>query len=342
MIDSRHNYQMNVSPLSVVKNWPFKRSVSATSTISPYADYALGIDVSRYQYVNYQALKGIVDFVFCKCSQGSWWIDPLFSVHVQGFHDIGIPVMAYHYWECDDYLQYGAQWYDRIPPDKDGQLLNLLHALEHKNIYGLFMDSEQTGNPDPMWSVTALCNFMPRLDVALRNLGDTKSVRFNAGKFFFGDYSGEWHYNMAKTQYMALNAKKASNDRPYDIWSAKYPYATGAVTTTWENLKSNLLPATTAVSSLGSPNAWTFWQFSGDKFKLPGVFNSESMTTLSAVDLNFFNGTKTALYKLIGFAEGNEENPEEPPVVDTELEERVSVLETKVDKVVTLFNSWNK
>lgn len=269
-----------------------------------YKDYAIGIDASRYQVIDYAKLKGVIDFAILKCSEGVDWKDPSFSAHVQGFHNQDIPCIAYHYWRADSYVEHGANWYEKIKPENDPQLQNILEAIKYKDLYGLFVDSEQTGNPDPIWSVTALCNFMPRLDVALRNKTDLVGARFNAGKFIFGVYSAKWHYAQAANQYMALMAKKASNGNPYHSWSAVYPYATGVVNTTWENLKAKLLPEKMTVHSLGSPNDWTFWQFSGDKFTLPGIYSNDEKTKLSAVDLNFFNGTKEQLYSLIGFAPG--------------------------------------
>jgi len=72
------------------------------------------------------------------------------------------------------------------------------------------------------------------------------------------------------------------------MWWAQWPYAGGRVITSWEAFLENWLPVATAPrfpnNWAGSRN-WSFWQFSGDKFVLPG-FGGD------AAELDFFNGTK--------------------------------------------------
>ena len=80
--------------------------------------------------------------------------------------------------------------------------------------------------------------------------------------------------------------------KEYPLWLAQYPLLPlpqGRLT--WENLQQvhprqagPLLPA-------GCPS-WTFWQWSGDRLKLPGVS--------SCVDLNFFNGSNADLDAFLG------------------------------------------
>jgi hypothetical protein len=96
---------------------------------------------------------------------------------------------------------------------------------------------------------------------------------------------------------------------------AEYPYSTEAVTCSWADLKAKWLPAVRlprlADGIIGSQVA--DWQFSGDKFVLPGITTSLGLPC--KVDLNYVYDLNSILIK---------------PAPVLTLEERVKRLEDKV------------
>lgn len=69
----------------------------------------------------------------------------------------------------------------------------------------------------------------------------------------------------------------------YKLWYAYYPYASGAVTCSWDTFRLAWLPAAVDVKyPRGYPDhlkRWDMWQFTGDKFTLPGFH--------SKMDINY-------------------------------------------------------
>ena len=58
--------------------------------------------------------------------------------------------------------------------------------------------------------------------------------------------------------------------KDWDLWLAHYPYRPGRVSVSWEGLKAANLPSIPGPSIPPNCREWKFWQFSGDKFVLPG------------------------------------------------------------------------
>jgi GH25 family lysozyme M1 (1,4-beta-N-acetylmuramidase) len=82
------------------------------------------------------------------------------------------------------------------------------------------------------------------------------------------------------TEYARPMLKWLAN---YPLWLAQYPLLPvpkGKLT--WENLHEIHPRQTAPILPSGCSN-WTFWQWSGDRVRLPGV--------RSCLDLNFFNGS---------------------------------------------------
>lgn len=80
--------------------------------------------------------------------------------------------------------------------------------------------------------------------------------------------------------------------KEYPLWLAQYPLLPlpeGRLT--WENLEQ-LFPRQAGPLLPTGCTGWTFWQWSGDRLKLPGVS--------SCVDLNFFNGSHADLDEFLG------------------------------------------
>jgi GH25 family lysozyme M1 (1,4-beta-N-acetylmuramidase) len=118
--------------------------------------------------------------------------------------------------------------------------------------------------------------------------------------------------------YPALSDQLSYRGANRNLWMAQWVY-TGSITTTWENLWANYIPKIEMkVITPGYAN-WRMLQWSA-AFVLPGG-NGRT-------DLNFFCGTKAALYNWLKYA--TEPEPPEPPQPpeDTELQARVEKLET--------------
>lgn len=315
MTDTRHLYKRyQVSSWQRLLGW--LRRLGLRIMPDRWANMAFGIDISRYQKItpaDWLNLKNLakIDFVFAKASEGIDWIDPAFTENVQNAYEADIPLMAYHYFRTGYYVEYGhdtAKW-PKAADDK--QLNNFKRALANKKYYALVIDVEDTTESIP-WGAWAAGVFAGRVRDWLDSIGRQTTPLIV--------YTGEWYWVQAKAEFSWMTK--------YLLWIAKYPYASGAVTTTWEALRENYFPpGTTAVPTLGNAQ-WNFWQFSGDKFILPYVTNANGGPT--ALDLNLYNGTRDALYKLINFTPSGGTPPVDPPVEppsNDELEARVAELE---------------
>jgi hypothetical protein len=90
----------------------------------------------------------------------------------------------------------------------------------------------------------------------------------------------------------------------FPLWLAAWPYARGKVKTTWEELRGKWLPKSSPTLPKGASH-YTFWQWSGDKFILPGLYGS-------TVDLNWFNGNQDEYSSWLEDGDIDPIPPEEP------------------------------
>jgi GH25 family lysozyme M1 (1,4-beta-N-acetylmuramidase) len=289
---TKHNYER-----SYVEYLPYRAAVKGMA--ARWATLALGIDISHYQKIISAGWKGLkdkarIDFAFAKSSEGIDYVDPSFAEHVQGAYDVDIPMLGYHYFRTGYYVEYGMDEAKWPKAAQDKQLLNVQNAIRNKKLYGFMLDIEDTTQMTT-WTATAAGIFAGRLrDWLNKEYGDS---------FLLIDYLGEWMWNNAKDQFSWLTKN------PLSI--ARYPYDKAEVVTDWETLRESHFPAASAaVPTLCCP-AWDFWQFSGDKFVLPYVTNQNNGPT--HLDLDFYNGTKEALYKRIGFVAKGGPNPQPSP-----------------------------
>lgn len=270
-------------------------------------NYALGIDVSKYQTkVDWPLVKqGGVSFAISRASCGTEK-DPMFASHVQGAYDVDIPMLAYHAVD-PGYYAYKLQSLDKLrdaskwlPPENDEQFQRLKAALKFKKIYGIAIDFEI--NKD--WSGNVMTDVW-LLEVA-KYFCNVVAANYPQYPLIF--YTGPWFI----WNYCRLIEQTAALKDLTNLWVAYYPYSTGRVTlSSWSQIKANYPPNTMTVQFPGEPSprqtqnppylgwdGWTFWQFSGDKFILPGIQGGNGP---SAVDLNFYNGTKEKLYSWLKF-----------------------------------------
>ena len=114
---------------------------------------ALGIDISRYNAVDWPVVGPNIDFAIAKASEGTTWRDPKFAENCQGAYDQGVPFGAYHYFLMGYYTQFpypvanGVEDYSRWPDaEHDLQYQNFIQALRFKAVQFIALDLEETGN----------------------------------------------------------------------------------------------------------------------------------------------------------------------------------------------------
>jgi len=108
---------------------------------------------------------------------------------------------------------------------------------------------------------------------------------------------------------------------------ASYPYPNGRISLSWEDFLKNHLPTTSfplVPAGVDKKNV-LMWQFSGDRFCLPGIYSDLAKTKVSPVDLNFILGD---LNDFLG-------RSEEKPDCDTDchISDRLSDVENRIGEI---------
>lgn len=256
-------------------------------------DKAIIVDVSHWnKNLNWQEMyKGGVRFAYVKLSQGKYIVDRMAVQHIAEARAAGIIVAGYH-------------WAD--PTQSDADQLTLLTALMQKYELDLvFIDVEQYWQDWGEWQRKEVTKFIDpmRIDRNARNLyhgaiqNGFKAVIYTNASFIdsYAKPIWNWIYNA-------------------NVCWAYYPYKAGRVVTDWENIYTTKIPALdtpkrlVAITDKGGIweplKKWDIWQFSGDKFILPG-------TGGSPIDLNIAYD-ENKLRELFG-ASPVVVVPEEPP-----------------------------
>lgn len=233
----------------------------------------LGIDVSRYQKtIDWALLKSKgVEFVVIKAISGNYLQDPKFSDHVAGANAAGLIVGAYHW--CDPLVGAGSQ------------AQYFLNAIQGKPIKFLAADMEQQWASWQEWQNRNITQLLSPTQIS------------ENGRQIVGYWRQRSQLPVVvytRTSFITNYAQPAlSWLKDYPVWLAWYPFRAGTVSVTWESFAQSYAPASdTGMRLPTGVNRWTFWQFSGDKFRLPGV------DTL--VDVNYFNGDLNALRQWVG------------------------------------------
>ncbi|HWQ46787.1 MAG TPA: GH25 family lysozyme [Longilinea sp.] len=233
----------------------------------------LGIDVSRYQKtIDWALLKSKgVEFVVIKATSGNYLQDPKFSDHVAGANAAGLIVGAYHW--CDPLVGAGSQ------------AQYFLNAIQGKQIKFLAADMEQQWASWQEWQNRNITQLLSPTQIS------------ENGRQIVGYWRQRSQLPVVvytRTSFITNYAQPAlSWLKDYPVWLAWYPFRAGTVSVTWESFAQSYAPASDTGMRLPSGvNSWTFWQFSGDKFRLPGV------DTL--VDVNYYNGDLNALRQWVG------------------------------------------
>lgn len=292
---------------------------------------AFGIDISRYQRIDWDVVAPNVDFVWAKCSEGTAWKDPAFADNVQACYDRDVPIGAYHYFITSYYTQFPFNDKSRWPaPEDDAQLQNLISALKHKKFYFLAIDIEETGNKNqsPSWISEGAKIFAGRVQdwLALNHPGVPLFI-------------------YTRNTYIAQYAPSI-NDwiGQHNSWIAQWTWNKGSTTVTWEQARATMPVDTLKPKYFSNRSTWEMWQYSGDRFIPPGIYNDQGKAR--TVDLDVFNGTKEDLYRWIKFTPRNQPEPEPQPDPDpvggaeyvkrTEYDvllQRIAVMESEIDEL---------
>jgi hypothetical protein len=221
------------------------------------------VDAAYHQdKIDFGLLRPFVDGFIFRANYGTF-ADPKFVEHVNravdaGFKHIGL--------------------YSFLRPDQDIKAqIDVMRGQYNKVPFIRFTssDQEQHGhtylNLPPYYSPDKLSSLGHQHIEALATLGLRQSIYTRT----------TWVDSYAKPAYKWM--------QDYTVWLASWPYKTGVVYTDWQTLidvyaPKAFAPYRTAESKKYALNVG-LWQWSGDKFTLPGIYGAGGK--LSAVDLNF-------------------------------------------------------
>lgn len=235
------------------------------------------IDISKWQWnLDYKGLKehSPVKAVVVKCSQGKI-VDERSATHLAGLQAVKMPAGVYH-------------WYDPYVDVKDQLEVIRATLIKHPQVRFVTIDVEQYGytyrNLPPIKDAQWLSDKIYSLVTGVKTLGVNVGIYTRA--------------------LLILEKFKPMLNWLYDpsldisVWLASWPFDGTAVSTTWDALMSTWAPKTFLPYY---SNNWPTdkrhadaWQWSGDKFLLPFIMNSNNK--LSAVDLNYFSDETLARF----------------------------------------------
>lgn len=228
---------------------------------------ALGVDVSRWQRtVDWQKLRAAgVSFTAVKASQGTSVRDPLVRAYFSGAKGAGLVTGVYH-------------WLDPTQP-AGRQTEHFLEVCGGLNFDFAALDVEQYWQSWQEWVEHRIvrCIAPERISACAREAAE---ILMAAAKKPVVIYT--------RASFVHTYAEPMQDWLPdWPLWLAHYPYPRGRVNLTWEQLQRGHLPKIEGPDLPSGAREWHFWQFSGDRFVLPGAE--------TALDLNFFNGSEAQL-----------------------------------------------
>lgn len=266
----------------------------------------IGIDVSRWQSkVDWSLLKSNgVEFVFIKATQGNYMTDQMMIKHVEGANKAGMIIGMYHW--CDPTVNAEAQ---------ASYFMNAISGLPYKM---LSADVEQQWADWKEWSNGRVTKIVSPAVIS-QNAKAVVDACMKSTKAPVVVYT--------RASFINTYAKPAQSWlSKYPLWLAHYPYKSSTVRTTWQDFTAAYKPSIAGPALPAGSTKWTFWQFTGDKFILPGC------DTL--LDINYFNGEMADLRKFVGLsAAASTSNP--AATTPLTVEERLAKLEAQARK-----NGW--
>lgn len=226
--------------------------------------------------------------------------------HIQGAVDAGVVVGVYH-------------WNDPISDDKS-QATYASQAIANLPVRFVAIDVEQYWKDWAEWQQW-IRGKIPKITKVFspRRISDcAKSV---ASKVKTN--TGLPVVIYTRKTFIFDHAKPMLNWIPnFPLWLAAYhSYPAQPMTLSREDFKSQHLPSAHGPQLPAGNDRWFFWQFTGDRYILPGVEGNPGKP--GPLDVNFFNGTLDDLNK---FAAGESVPPPPPPPPPdgTELKARIT------------------
>lgn len=255
-----------------------------------------GIDVSDYQpKVDWNYLKSVgVEFAIIKATQGNYHKQKLYKTHLDGANKAGLITGLYHWHDPLETYESQAEWFIKHTTGLDFQIAAC--------------DVEQQWADWQEWANGKITKYIPPQAIS----DNAKNVLA-----YWDDRLKQKTVLYTRTSFINSYArpmlKWCGN---YPLWLAHYPYANGRIAVSWEEFKEKHLPQISGPDLPQGCTDWRIWQFSGDKFLLPGVFSDAAGKVLSPLDVNFWNGTIGELHTFAGVnlpAPEPEPEPENPP-----------------------------
>lgn len=254
-----------------------------------FDQYSLGVDVSLWQSsVDWQRLaEAGVQFAIVKAAQSGYGRDQYRISHLKQAAAAGLVCGVYH-------------WFDP-GSDPQAQLVNITHAISGLDFQFLALDVEQYWRDwDPSLRSDNSNHYPGRvISDGSRSLAEKMRRDWQMPVLIY-----------TRTSFVNEYAPEMNEWLPdWPLWLAHYPYNRSRVSLSWQTLKQQYVPSIGGPTLPATCKTWSFWQFSGDKFLLPG--------SQTALDLNFFNGSRGQLLDWLG------QRPVEKPL---SAEEKIGLL----------------
>jgi len=255
--------------------------------------YKLTLDISYYQQaMDWAYIKNFVDGFVFRVTYGTHK-DTKFKEHVQKALDAGYTHLASYMW---------------LRPDQNikAQLDAVRDHLYGTPVKFVFVDLEQHGqgylNFPPLYSGEVMADKAWQMISGLTTMGVTPGI-----------YS--------RSTWIESYAKPLKNWMyRYPVWLASYPFAGGRISLSWEDLLDKYAPKIFSpyyIQNWGADlRKASMWQWSGDKFVLPGVFSDAYLKRNMPVDLNY---TSNSLFEMWRVAPDTTGTVPQPPVYQYEV-----------------------
>ncbi len=202
--------------------------------------YCLGVDVSVWQStINWETLYGNgVRFAIIKAAQGSYKRDKLCPVHLKKAKAAGVICGVYH-------------WMDPAN-DPEKQVENLKAGLEEQDFSFLALDVEQYWSDWKEWEEGMISKRYSGKVISDQALACATLMRatFQRPVLIY-----------TRASFVKDFAPEMSAWLPdWELWLAHYPYRSGRVRLTWEQLRLNYAPTLPSPSIPKGSQDWRFWQ----------------------------------------------------------------------------------
>ena len=234
----------------------------------------MGIDLGPCaKDVDFKLLKEKgISFVILKATQGDYLVNKGFPEKMEGALKEGLKVGLFHW--CDPLVS------------AEGQAEYFLKNTAGMPYHFSAADIEQEWSDWQEWAARKISKFLSPKVISENGRVVTELLAEGSGRQVLVYSRASFVHDYARPMLDWMGA--------WPLWMAHYPYGREKVHISWEIFKENYLPVIeNPFMPQGHPD-WAMWQFTGDKFYLPGVD--------LAVDVDFFNGDVKALERFCGVA----------------------------------------